>query len=59
MYLFDWQSPAGFQYCHCLEIPFVFNNFANWTSSPMLKVLLVPLMPLGPSMALVPSGDKG
>jgi para-nitrobenzyl esterase len=37
VYQFDWQSPAGFESCHCLEIPFVFNNFANWTSSPMLK----------------------
>src|SRR3954470_8210848 len=25
----DWQSPAGFEACHCLEIPFVFNNFGN------------------------------
>ncbi len=37
VYQFDWQSPAGFEACHCLEIPFVFNNFANWTDSPMLK----------------------
>jgi para-nitrobenzyl esterase len=37
VYQFDWQSPAGFESCHCLEIPFVFNNFANWTGSPMLK----------------------
>ena len=37
VYQFDWQSPAGFESCHCLEIPFVFNNFANWTDSPMLK----------------------
>ena len=37
MYQFDWQSPAGFESCHCLEIPFVFNNFANWKDSPMLK----------------------
>jgi para-nitrobenzyl esterase len=36
VYQFDWQSPAGFESCHCLEIPFVFNNFANWTDSPML-----------------------
>ena len=28
---------AGFESCHCLEIPFVFNNLANWTGSPMLK----------------------
>jgi para-nitrobenzyl esterase len=37
VYQFDWQSPAGFESCHCLEIPFVFNNFANWTDSPMLR----------------------
>jgi len=37
VYQFDWQSPAGFESCHCLEIPFVFNNFENWTDSPMLK----------------------
>jgi para-nitrobenzyl esterase len=37
VYQFDWQSLAGFESCHCLEIPFVFNNFANWTDSPMLK----------------------
>jgi para-nitrobenzyl esterase len=37
VYQFDWQSPAGFESCHCLEIPFVFNNLENWTDSPMLK----------------------
>jgi len=37
VYQFDWQSPAGFESCHCLEIPFVFNNLASWTGSPMLK----------------------
>ena len=37
VYQFDWQSPAGFKSCHCLEIPFVFNNFTAWTDSPMLK----------------------
>ena len=37
VYQFDWQSPAGFESCHCLEIPFVFNNFASWTNSPMLR----------------------
>jgi len=37
VYQFDWQSPAGFESCHCLEIPFVFNNLANWKDSPMLK----------------------
>jgi len=37
VYQFDWQSPAGFEACHCIEIPFVFDNFDNWTNSPMLK----------------------
>jgi para-nitrobenzyl esterase len=37
VYQFDWQSPAGFESCHCLEIPFVFNNLSDWTDSPMLK----------------------
>jgi para-nitrobenzyl esterase len=37
VYQFDWQSPAGFQACHCLEIPFVFNNFENWSDAPMLR----------------------
>jgi para-nitrobenzyl esterase len=37
VFQFDWQSPAGFQSCHCLEIPFVFDNLANWQESPMLK----------------------
>jgi len=37
VYQFDWQSPAGFESCHCLELPFVFNNPENWTDSPMLK----------------------
>jgi para-nitrobenzyl esterase len=37
VYQFDWQSPAGFESCHCIEIPFVFNNFPSWTDSPMLK----------------------
>jgi para-nitrobenzyl esterase len=37
VYQFDWQSPADFESCHCLELPFVFNNLENWTDSPMLK----------------------
>jgi para-nitrobenzyl esterase len=37
LFQFDWQSPARFEACHCLEIPFVFNNFSNWADSPMLK----------------------
>jgi para-nitrobenzyl esterase len=37
VFQFDWQSPAGFGSCHCLEIPFVFDNLANWQEPPMLK----------------------
>jgi para-nitrobenzyl esterase len=37
VFQFDWQSPAGFESAHCLEIPFVFNNFPDWPDSPMLK----------------------
>jgi len=37
VFQFDWQSPAGFESCHCLEIPFVFDNLADWQESPMLK----------------------
>ena len=37
LYQFDWPSPGGFLACHCLEIPFVFDNLANWPDAPMLK----------------------
>jgi para-nitrobenzyl esterase len=37
VFQFDWQSPAGFEACHCIEIPFVFNNLPSWTDSPMLR----------------------
>lgn len=37
VFQFDWQSPAGFQSCHCLEIPFMFDNFQHWPDAPMLK----------------------
>jgi para-nitrobenzyl esterase len=37
VYQFDWQSTAGFESCHCLEIPFVFDNFSAWKDSPMLE----------------------
>jgi para-nitrobenzyl esterase len=35
VYQFDWQSPQ-FASCHCLEIPFMFDNLADWPGSPML-----------------------
>lgn len=37
VYQFDWPSPGGFLACHCIEIPFVFDNLANWPDAPMLK----------------------
>jgi para-nitrobenzyl esterase len=36
VYQFDWQSPAGFAACHCLELPFVFDNLDHWRDAPML-----------------------
>ena len=35
-YRFNWAAPGNrFGACHCIELPFVFNNFAQW-SAPML-----------------------
>ncbi|TCT07397.1 carboxylesterase/lipase family protein [Paralcaligenes ureilyticus] len=39
VYEFDWQSPGHFEACHCLEIPFVFNNLEKWDDAPMLDGL--------------------
>jgi para-nitrobenzyl esterase len=37
LYRFDWQSPhPRLGACHCLELPFVFDNFADWPDAPML-----------------------
>lgn len=37
VYRFDWQAPqSGFGACHCLELPFVFGNLAQWAQAPML-----------------------
>jgi carboxylesterase type B len=36
---FSWRSPAAggrLGACHTLELPFVFNNFANWAKAPMV-----------------------
>ena len=36
LYRFDWAAPANpFYACHCVELPFVFNNLSHWTA-PML-----------------------
>ncbi|HEX7006756.1 MAG TPA: carboxylesterase/lipase family protein [Alphaproteobacteria bacterium] len=38
VYQFDWQSPMPrLAACHCLEIPFMFDNAEAWPNSPMLK----------------------
>ena len=35
-YRFDWSPPtSNFGACHCIELPFVFNNLEQW-SAPML-----------------------
>ena len=37
-YQFDW-APQGspFRACHCIELPFVFGNFAHWPDAGMLQ----------------------
>jgi para-nitrobenzyl esterase len=38
LYRFDWQSPMRrIGACHCIDLPFVFNNFDNWAGAPMLE----------------------
>jgi para-nitrobenzyl esterase len=37
VYQFDWQSPAGYESCHCLELPFVFGDLRPWAGAPMLE----------------------
>lgn len=37
VYQFDWQSPKGFEACHCIEIPFVFGNPDAWQHAPMVE----------------------
>lgn len=37
LYRFDWQSPMQrLGACHCIDLPFAFNNFDNWADAPML-----------------------
>ncbi len=38
VYRFDWQPAAGATYgaCHCIEIPFVFDNLAGWPAAAMM-----------------------
>ncbi len=36
-YLFTWAAPGNmFRSCHCLELPFLFGQFASWADAPML-----------------------
>ena len=39
VYRFDWRPTPKSKYgaCHCIEIPFMFGNFAGWPISPMLE----------------------
>ena len=37
VYEFDWQSPAGFGACHCLELAFVFGSLDRFADAPMLR----------------------
>lgn len=37
LYRFDWAPPdSPFGACHCIDLPFVFNNRAHW-DAPMLR----------------------
>lgn len=37
-YQFDWAPSGGaFRACHCIELPFVFGNFAQWPEAGMLQ----------------------
>ena len=38
VYQFDW-APLGspFKACHCIELPFVFGNRAQWADAPMIR----------------------
>lgn len=36
-YIFAWQSPnAEIAACHCIDLPFLFGNLADWNGAPML-----------------------
>lgn len=39
LYRFHWRPTRNARYgaCHCIEIPFVFGNFADWSDAPMLS----------------------
>jgi para-nitrobenzyl esterase len=39
LYRFDWRPTRNAQFgaCHCIEIPFMFDNFDDWPVAPMLE----------------------
>ena len=38
LYSFSWQSPKErFGAPHCIDLPFMFGNLADWTDAPMLE----------------------
>jgi para-nitrobenzyl esterase len=42
VYRFDWQPAADAPYgaAHCIELPFVFGNFADWDNAPVPPTML-------------------
>jgi para-nitrobenzyl esterase len=42
LYRFDWQPTADAPYgaAHCIELPFVFGNFADWDHAPVPPAML-------------------
>jgi para-nitrobenzyl esterase len=42
VYRFDWQPTAEAPYgaAHCIELPFVFGNFADWDAAPVPPTML-------------------
>jgi para-nitrobenzyl esterase len=42
VYRFDWQPTPDAAYCaaHCIELPFVFGNFADWDAAPVPPTML-------------------
>lgn len=42
VYRFDWQPTADAPYgaAHCIELPFVFGNFADWDNAPVPPAML-------------------
>lgn len=65
-YRFDWSPPdPTFKAYHCIEIPFVFGNFAAWRDAPMLadgdrgEMERLSLAMQRPWITFVRDGDPG